>query len=107
MAGQYGNLGQGMGQMGGNMAQLGMTGQRGLMNQIGAFDKFGQQGQGIQNQMYGAQYDAANRMAQEPINRMTNWKNMMSGMLPQGSSTTYGTQAGGGLANYMQMFGMV
>jgi hypothetical protein len=104
---QFGQLGQGMGQMGQNMAGMGMTGQRGLMNQIGAFDKFGQQGQGIQNQMYGAQFDAANRMAQEPMNRMTNWKNMMSGMLPQGSSTTYGTQAGGGVFDLMKMFGMM
>ena len=42
MAGQYGNLGQGMGQMGGNFAGLGMTGQRGLMIQIGTCDRFGQ-----------------------------------------------------------------
>ena len=107
MAGQYGNLGQGMGQMGTNMANLGMTGQRGLANQINAFDKFGQAGRGIQNQMYGSQYDAANRMAQEPMNRMTNWKSLMSGMLPRGSSTTFGTQAGGGVFDLMRMFGMM
>ena len=107
MAGQYGNLGQGMGQMGGNFAGLGMTGQRGLMNQIGAFDRFGQQGQGIQNQMDGAQFDAANKMAAEPMNRMINWRNMMSGMLPQGASTTYGTQAGGGAFDLIRMFVMV
>jgi len=29
------------------------------------------------------------------------------GMLPQGSSTTYGTQAGGGVYDLMRMFGMV
>jgi len=105
-AGQYGNLGQGMGQMGTNMANLGMTGQRGLMNQIGAFDKFGQAGRGIQNQMYGAQYDAANKMAQEPWKRMQAYQNML-GMLPQGSNTTWNPQAGSGLANYMKFFGMV
>jgi len=107
MAGQYGNLGQGMGQMGQNMANMGMTGQKGLMNQIGAFDKFGQQGRGIQNEMFGAQFDAANRMAQEPWQRMTQWKNMMSGMEPPQSMTQYGTEAGTGLANYMKYFGMV
>ena len=107
MAGQYGNLGQGMGQMGGNFAGLGMTGQRGLMNQIGTFDRFGQTGRGIQDQMYGAQFDAANRMGAEPWNRLTNWKNMMSGMLPQGANTTWNPQAGSGLANYLKFFGMV
>ena len=106
MAGQYGNLGQGMGQMGGNFAGLGMTGQKGLMNQIGAFDRFGQEGRGIQNQMYGAQFDAANRMAQEPWQRMQRYQGML-GMLPQGASTTYGTQPGGGAFDLMRMFGMV
>jgi len=92
MAGQYGQLGQGMGQMGGNMANLGMTGQRGLMNQIGMFDRFGQTGRGIQNQMSGAQFDAANRMANEPWQRMQAWGNMMQPMMPQ---TTAGSQWGG------------
>lgn len=106
MAGQYGQLGQGMGKMGAGFANLGMTGQRGLMNQVGVFDKFGQAGRGIQNQMYGAQYDAANRMAQEPWKRMQAYQGML-GMLPQGSSTTYGSQAGGGVADLMRMFGMI
>ena len=107
MAGQYNQLGQGMGQMGSNMANMGMTGQKGLMNQIGAFDKFGQQGRGIQNEMFGAQYDAANKMAQEPWQRMTQWKNMMSGMAPPQATTTYGTQGGGGVFDLMKMFGMM
>ena len=104
---QFGQLGQGMGQMGQNMAGMGMTGQKGLMNQIGAFDKFGQQGRGIQNEMFGAQYDAANKMAQEPWQRMTQWKNMMSGMAPPQATTTYGTQGGGGVFDLMKMFGMM
>ena len=104
---QFGQLGQGMGQMGQNMAGMGMTGQQGLMNQIGAFDKFGQQGRGIQNEMFGAQYDAANKMAQEPWQRMTQWKNMMSGMAPPQATTTYGTQGGGGVFDLMKMFGMM
>ena len=104
---QFGQLGQGMGQMGQNMAGMGMTGQQGLMNQIGAFDKFGQQGRGIQNEMFGAQFDAANKMAQEPWQRMTQWKNMMSGMAPPQATTTYGTQGGGGVFDLMKMFGMM
>jgi hypothetical protein len=96
-----------MGQMGGNMAQLGMTGQQGLMNQIGAFDKFGQTGRGIQNQMFGAQYDAANRMGQEPWKRMQQYQGML-GMLPSTrSTTTYGAQPGAGGFDFMRMFGMV
>ena len=106
MAGQYGQLGRGMGQMGTGFANLGMTGQTGLMNQINRFDKLGRAGRGIQNQMYGAQYDAANKMAMEPWKRMQAYQGML-GMLPQGSYTRYGTQAGGGVADLMRMFGMI
>ena len=85
--------GQGLGTMGQAFGQLGMTGQRGLMNQIGAFNQMGQTGRGIQNQMYGAQFDAANRMAQEPWQRMQAWGSMMQPMMPQTTATTvYGQQ---------------
>ena len=107
IGGQYGNLGQAMGQAGTGFGQLGMTGQQGLMNQIGAFDKFGQTGRGIQNQMFGAQYDAANRMGQEPWKRMQQYQGML-GMLPSTrSTTTYGAQPGAGGFDFMRMFGMV
>ena len=67
-----------------------MTGQRGLMNQINAFEGLGRTGRGIQDQMYGAQYDAANRMAMEPWQRMSALQNMLGGMLPQtGARTTW------------------
>ena len=75
--------GQGLGTMGRAFGQLGMTGQQGLMNQIGAFNQMGQTGRGIQNQMYGAQFDAANRMAQAPWQRMQAWGSMMQPMMPQ------------------------
>ena len=77
----------GLGGLGANFANLGMTGQRGLMNQINAFEGLGRTGRGIQDQMYGAQFDAANRMAQEPWQRMTMLQNMM-GMLPQTAART-------------------
>ena len=94
MAGQYGQLGQGMGQMGGNMANLGMTGQEGLMNQIQAMNQMGQTGRGIQDRMYGAQYGAAQRMADEPWQRMNRWQGML-GMLPQtGAVSKFGAAAG-------------
>ena len=106
LGGQYGQLGRGMGQMGTGFGQLGMTGQQGLMNQMGAFSKLGQQARGIQDQMYGAQYGAAQQMAQEPWKRMQAWQGHL-GMLPQGSMTQYGSQPGSGLANYLKLFGMV
>ena len=62
---------------------------------MGAFNKMGATGRGIQNQMYGAQYDAANRMAQEPWQRMGQWGNMMGGMMPQtGAVSKFGAAAG-------------
>ena len=79
----------GLGQMFGN---LGMTGQEGLMNQIDAFNQLGRTGRGIQDQMYGAQYDAASNMAMEPWRRMQGLQSMM-GMLPTTrSTTTFGSQ---------------
>ena len=79
----------GLGQMFGN---LGMTGQEGLMNQIDAFNQMGRTGRGIQDQMYGAQYDAASNMAMEPWSRMQGLQSMM-GMLPTTrSTTTFGSQ---------------
>ena len=107
IGGQYGNLGQAMGQAGTGFGQLGMTGQQGLMNQIGAFDKFGQTGRGIQNQMFGAQYDAAQRMGQEPWKRMQQYQSMLGMLPPTRSTTTYGAQPGAGAFDFMRMFGMV
>ena len=86
---------QGLGTMGRNFAQLGMTGQQGLLNQIGAFNQMGGTGRNIQNQMYGAQYDAAQQMAQEPWQRMQAWGSMMQPMMPQtGAVTQFGAAAG-------------
>ena len=80
--------GQGLGAMGSNFGQLGITGQQGLMNQINAFNQMGGVGRGIQDQMYGAQFDAAKRTAREPWQRMSLWQNMMQGMMPQTRSQT-------------------
>ena len=87
--------GQGLGTMGRAFGQLGMTGQQGLMNQMGIMNQMGQTGRNIQNQMYGAQYDAANRMAQEPWQRMGQWGGMMQSMMPQtGAVSKFGAAAG-------------
>jgi hypothetical protein len=106
-AGQgLGQLGQGMGQMGRGFADLGMQGQQGLMNQINQYSQFGKEGQGIQQQMYDSQYKGAQEMAMEPWKRMQAYQSML-GMLPTGASTTYGSQAGGGLADLFKMLGYV
>ena len=87
--------GQGLGAMGSNFAGLGTLGQQGLMNQINAFNQMGGVGRGIQDQMYGTQFDAARRMAGEPWQRMSLWQNMMQGMMPRtGAATTYKANAG-------------
>lgn len=107
VAGQYGNLGRDIGGLGQQFGQLGMTGQRGLMNQINAFNQMGRTGRGIQDQMYGAQFDAANRMAQEPWQRMGMLQGMM-GMLPKtGARTEFGAAAGTDpIAGIMALLGL-
>tara|TARA_R110002020_G_scaffold159953_2_gene344168 strand:- start:859 stop:1725 length:867 start_codon:yes stop_codon:yes gene_type:complete len=85
--------GQGLGTMGQAFAGLGMRGQQGLMNQINAFNQMGGVGRNIQNQMYGAQFDAAQRMADEPWKRMQAWGSMMQPMMPQTyAETSFGQQ---------------
>ena len=87
--------GQGLGTMGQAFGNLGMRGQEGLMNQLNAFNQMGGVGRGIQGDMYGAQYGAAQQMAQEPWQRMGMWGNMMQGMMPKtGAATTFKSSAG-------------
>jgi len=106
-AGQgLGQLGTQMGQMGGNFAGLGMQGQQALINQINQFGKLGSQGRDIQQQMYDSQYKGAQEMAMEPWKRMQMYQGML-GMIPQGATTTYGSQAGGGLADLFKLLGYV
>ena len=109
LGGQYGNFGQGMGQlggqfgqfgqglgslggqmgtMGGNFAGLGTTGQSNLLTQMGALSKMGGQARGIQDTMYGAQFDAANRLAEEPGQRLGQYGQALEGLLPDTRSRT-------------------
>tara|TARA_R110002012_G_scaffold1305_5_gene5374 strand:- start:2121 stop:3089 length:969 start_codon:yes stop_codon:yes gene_type:complete len=81
----YGNLGQGI--MG-----LGQTGQQLLRNQMATLGGFGQTARGIQDAMYGSQYDAASQLAKEPYQRMQFLASMMQGMFPQGPTTGIVTQ---------------
>ena len=94
VAGQYRNLGTGIGTLGTNFAGLGTTGQANLLKQINAFEGLGRTGRGIQDQMYGAQFDAAGKLAGEPARRLTLLQNML-GMLPENkATTTFGAEAG-------------
>ncbi len=87
VAGQYGNLGTGIAGLGTGFANLGTTGQSNLLKQINAFEGLGRTGRGIQNQMYGAQFDAANKLSAEPTQRLKNLQSML-GLLPTTRSTT-------------------
>lgn len=94
VAGQYRNLGTGIAGLGTNFAGLGTTGQSNLLTQINALEGLGRTGRGIQDQMYGAQFDAAGKLAGEPARRLTLLQNML-GMLPQNkATTTFGAAAG-------------
>lgn len=92
IASQYGNLGRGIGNLGINFANLGTTGQSNLINQIKAFEGLGGTGRRIQDQMYGAEFDAATRLAAEPQKRLDNLRAAL-GVLPTTRATTrFGTQ---------------
>jgi len=92
VASQYGNLGRGIGALGTNFANLGTTGQSNLINQIKTMEGLGATAQGIQDKMYGAEFDAANRLAAEPQKRLDNLRAAL-GLLPTTRSTSrFGTQ---------------
>ncbi len=87
-AGQMGMQGAGMyGQLGSGIMGLGQTGQQLLRNQIATLSGLGQTARGIQDNMYGAQYDASSQLAKEPYQRMQFLAQMLQGMFPQGPRT--------------------
>ena len=95
LGGQFGQFGQGlgslgtqMGQMGTNFAGLGTTGQSNLMNQINMLNKQGGTSRDIQNDMYGAQFDAATGLAKEPGNRLGILGDVLQRLLPTTQSRT-------------------
>ena len=66
-----------------------------MLNQINAFEGLGRTGSGIQDQMYGAQFDAANKLATEPRERLTALQGMLSLLPTTRSTTTFNPQATG------------
>ena len=81
------NAARGLGTLGTSFAGLGTTAQRNLLNQIKAFEGLGGTGRRIQDQMYGAQFDAANRLALEPRQRLAGLQSALS-LLPKTYATT-------------------
>jgi len=78
------------------IAGLGQQGFNMLNDQIGTMNRLGGQGRDIQDRALGYQFDAANRMADEPFDRFTKGAGMLgslSGFLPQYSSGYGGDQA--------------
>ena len=81
------NAARGLGALGTSFAGLGTIGQSNLLKQINAFEGLGRTGRGIQNQMFGAQFDAADRLAAEPQRRLDSLRAALS-MLPTTRATT-------------------
>ena len=89
------NAARGLGTLGTSFAGLGTTGQSNLLRQIGALEGLGRTGRGIQDQMFGAQFDAANRLALEPRQRLSALQGMLSLLPTTRSTTTFNPQATG------------
>jgi len=113
---QFGQFGQGLGSLGGQMGtmgagfgKMGMLGQTGLTNQINTLQGLGATGRGIQDDMYGAQFNAANQLAAEPRNRMSFYGQGLQNLLPStGAATTFGNEAGvNPLAGLLQLLGAI
>lgn len=89
------NAARGLGTLGQSFAGLGTTGQSNLINQIKAFEGLGGTGRRIQDAMYGAQFDAATRLAAEPRQRLSGLQGAL-GLLPRTyATTTFNPQATG------------
>ena len=87
------NAARGLGALGTSFADLGTTAQNNLLNQIRTFEGLGGTGRRIQDQMYGAQFDAANRLATEPRERLAALQGMLSLLPTTRSTTTFNPQA--------------
>lgn len=90
----FGQLGQAMGGAGQQFAGLGSAGLQNLTSQINTLSGLGATGRGIDQAREDVRFDAANRLAQEPRQRLTTLQSML-GMLPSArASTVYRAGAG-------------
>ena len=76
------------------LSRLATTGQQGIINQINALTGLGSLGRGLQQAGFDATFDAAQRAALEPRQRLQTLQGML-GMLPTGfAQTTYKAEPG-------------
>ena len=76
------------------LSRLATTGQQGIINQINALTGLGSLGRGLQQAGFDATFDAAQRAALEPRQRLQTLQGMLS-MLPTGfAQTTYKAEPG-------------
>ena len=87
-AGLYGTLGQGI-------AGIGQMGQNLLMNQINMMESLGGTARGIADKRLAAQYETAQGLAGEPLNRLAALGKMIINMLPGTKGTGITATAGG------------
>ena len=87
-AGLYGTLGQGI-------AGIGQMGQNLLMNQINMMESLGGTARGIADKRLAAQYETAQGLAGEPLNRLAALGKMIISMLPGTKGTGITATAGG------------
>ena len=76
------------------LAGLAQTGQAGLINQIGTLGQLGQLGRGIQQAGFDATFDAAQRTALEPRQRLQTLQSMLRMLPTTRAETTYRAAAG-------------
>jgi len=76
------------------LSRLATTGQQGIINQINALTGLGSLGRGLEQARFDATFDAAQRAALEPRQRLQTLQGML-GMLPTGfAQTTYKAEPG-------------
>jgi len=87
-----GNMGQQYGQIGGGIAGLGQRGQGMLGNQVNMLNQLGQQGQATQQAALSRQFQGAQQLAAEPMQRLAQGQALLAGV-PQGGGLSGGTGA--------------
>ena len=88
-----GNMGQQYGQIGQGIAGLGQQGQGMLGNQVNMLNQLGQQGQATQQAALSRQFQGAQQLANEPLQRLQTGQALLAGSPMGGISGGTGTSA--------------
>jgi len=89
----FGGLGQQFGQVGQGIAGLGLQGQNQLGNQVNMLNQLGGQGQQTQQAALSRQFQGAQQLANEPLQRLQTGQALLSGSPMGGLSGGTGTSA--------------